>query len=368
MGKGKREKKKNNALPVRRHWGIIPKQGDSKMTMRSLAAVAAMFGAVACNGADLGKYMLPDADVMLVTVGDSTKEGAFSKELGSSVSGLKVEDLLKGSVEKDIAKKSDVEGYALLVTGGVTRVETAISAKAVPGSNGEPEVDVSIAAAGFKNLDKLFKKLAADFPEDIKLEGGVLAPVKQDDVPVKAWVEDGVLRIAAGKKATTSKAAAASPFAADSVFGRLLAKASGNHSYAGLRIKDLVGVVKRFTPADKFEQMKKDDDVSSFLKLGSAGIDIIENETEPLLDIMVALSFDTEETATDIAEKVAGYKQLGLATIKESEDALDKESSEKLTKLLKGVKIATRGSELCVKISVDARDLGTSIKKAAESK
>ena len=341
------------------------------MTMRSLAAVAAVFGAAACNGADLGRYMLPDADVMLVTVRDATKEGAFEKEFGSSVSGLKVEDMLQEAIAdaaKEGAKAPDVEGYALLVTGGVTRVETAISAKAVPGSNGEPDVDVSIAAAGFKNLDKLFQKLAADFPEEIKLEGGVLSPVKQDDVPVKIWVEDGVLRIAAGKKATTVKAKAASTFAPDSAFGRLLAKASGNHSYAGLRIKDLVGVVKRFTPADKFEQMKKDDDVSSFLKLGSAGIDIIENETEPLLDIMVSLKFDTEETATDIAEKIAGYKQLGLATIKESEDALDKESSEKLTKLLKGVKIATRGSELCVKISVDARDLGTSIKKAAESK
>lgn len=341
------------------------------MTIRSLAAVAAVFGAAACSGADLGRYMLPDADVMLVTVRDATKEGAFEKEFGSSVAGLKVEDMLQDAIsaaEKEGAKKLDVEGYALLITGGVTRVETAISAKAVLGSNGEPEVDVSIAAAGFKNIDKLFQKLAADFPEEIKLEGGVLSPVKQDDVPVKVWVEDGVLRIAAGKKAANSKTAAASPFALDSAFGRLLAKASGNYSYAGLRIKDLVDLVKRFTPAEKFEEMKKDEDVSAYLKLRSAGIDLFEDETEPLLDIMVSLKFDTEETATDIAEKIAGFKQLGLATIKESSDAIDKETSEKLTKLLKGVKIATLGSELRVKISVDARDLGSSIKKAAESK
>ena len=338
------------------------------MTIRSLAAVAAVFGAAACSGADLGRYMLPDADAMLVTVGDSTKEGAFSKEFGSSVSGLKVEDLLRGDVEKGIAKNPDVHEYALLVTGGVTRVETAISIRAVPGPNGDPEVDVSIASVGFKNIDRLFQKLAADYPEEVKLEDGVLSTVKQDDVPVKSWVEDGVLRIAAGKTATASKAAAASPFAPGSAFDRLLAKSSGNYSYAGLRIKDLVDLVKRFTPAEKFEKMKKDEDVSSFLKLGSAGIDIIEDETEPLLDIMVSLKFDTEETATDIAEKIAGFKQLGLATIKESSDAIDKETSEKLTKLLKGVKIATLGSELRVKISVDARDLGSSIKKAADKK
>ena len=341
------------------------------MTMRSLAALAAVFGAAACNGADLGRYMLPDADVMLVTVRDATKEGAFEKEFGSSVSGLKAEDLLKDAITnaaKEGAKKPDVEEYALLVTGGVTRVETAISIKAVPGSNDKPEVDLSMAAAGFKNLDKIFQKLAEDFPEDVKLEDGVLFPVKQEDVPVKAWVEDGLLRIAAGKTATTFKAADASPFAPGSVFGRLLAKASGNYSYAGLRIKDLVDVVKRFTPAEKFEDMKKDDDVSAYLKLRSAGIDIFENETAPVLDVMVFLKFDTEETATDIGEKIAGYKQLGLATIEESSDAIDKDTSEKLTRLLKSVKLATLGPELRVQISVDARDLGSSIKKAAESK
>ena len=339
------------------------------MLMRSLAAVAAVFGAAACSGADLGRYMLPDADIMLVTVGDSTREGAFSKEFGSSVSGLRVEDLLKDAVSdavKEGAKKPDVEEYALLVTGGVTRVETAISIKAVPGPNDDPDVDLSIAAVGFKNLDKLFQKLAADFPEDVKLEDGVLSSAKQEEVPAKVWVEDGVLRIVAGKTATASKAAEASPFAPGSAFGRLLAKTSGNYSYAGLRIKDLVDLVKRFTPAEKFEKMKKDEDVSAYLKLRSAGIDIFENETEPLLDIMVFLKFDTEETATDVGEKIAGYKQLGLATIEESSDAIDKETSEKLTKLLKSVKLATLGPELRVKIAVDARDLGSSIKKASE--
>ena len=195
------------------------------MKLKTIAVVAAVLGGAVSYGADVGKYMLPDADIVSVTVSDINKKGAYTKALETAVGecgGL--EGMLKGiaGADKDAAKIVDmVTEYIVLVTNGVTRTESAFSAKATPGANGEPDVSVAFAIAGFKNGKKLVEKLAADFPDAVKLANGALVPAV-DPKKAKMWAEGDVLRVVVGK--APEQPAAKSPlpaFTAQTVWHRI---------------------------------------------------------------------------------------------------------------------------------------------------
>ena len=329
------------------------------MKLKTIAAVAAVLGGAVSYGADVGKYMLPDADIVSVTVSDINKKGAYTKALEAAVGecgGL--EGMLKGiaGADKDAAKIVDmVTEYIVLVTNGVTRTESAFSAKATPGANGEPDVSVAFALAGFKNGKKLVEKLAADFPDAVKLANGALVPAVDAQIKAKMWAEGDVLRVVVGK--APEQPAAKSPLAGDAVFGKLAKKLRGE-PYTGLRIKDPVGIAKRFMPAEKFAELAKDEQMTELLKLRNVGWDCSESKTEPECNMTLGLQFDTPETASAAAEKLIGFKQMGLMMLQKVEST-DKDSAESLAnakRLLSSVKVESKGPNAFVKVSVSAKD------------
>lgn len=334
------------------------------MKAKMIAAAAALFTAVS-YGADLGKYMLPDADAVLVSVGDDSKKGAYTKEIESAFAGIdpakSLKEAMAGMDAEDAKKVEKVLAYVDLLTNGITRSEAALSLKATPAEGSPiPQVDLSAAVFGLKNLDKLFANIAADFPEVVKLEGGALVPAKDCGVKAKVWAEDGILRIVSGK---CTGAAAAAPKA----FDRLLKRLDGA-PYSGLRVKDPVGIAKRFVPAEMFAEMGKDENFAEVLKLRGIGFDCEEDSAEPLLNVSLNLAFDAPETASSASEKLIAFKQMGLMVLAEADkSALDKDTLALAKKLLSGVKIAANGPMVRVKAAVDARDQAAQIKKALEA-
>ena len=138
------------------------------MKAKMIAAAAALFTVVS-YGADLGKYMLPDADAVLVSVGDASKKGAYTKEFESVFAGIDPAKSFKvtaAGIDTESSNKVEkIMSYVDLLTNGVTRIETAISLKATPIEGSPiPQIDISAAVSGLKNLDKLFAKFASDFP------------------------------------------------------------------------------------------------------------------------------------------------------------------------------------------------------------
>ena len=337
------------------------------MNIKVFAAVAAMCGVVASHGADLGKYMLPDADVMFASGGDSTRKCPYAKELESALAGMDTSKTVKdafGDMNPEGAAAAEKAlAYIDLLTNGVARCESALSLKATPAEGSPvPQIDLSAAVAGLKNLDKLFAKLAADFPKAVKLEGGALVPAEDCGVKAKAWVEDGVLRVGVGKFGGT---AGAMP----KIFANLLKKASGA-SYGGFRVKDPVGIAKRFMPAEAFAEMEKDEDLAEVAKLRNVAVDCEEDAVEPLLRLRVVLAFDKPETASTAAEKLIAFKQIGLKAMQQNdgESGLDKDTAAFAAKTLSAVKIAAEGPVVRVKAAFNAKEQSEFFKKLVSKK
>ena len=346
------------------------------MTIKTFAAVAAVFGAVASYGADLGRYMLPDADVVAACTGDCVKKGAYTRELEKAVNaefGAKQEEMLAELAEamgpdgkKGVQRLMD---YIGLLTNGVKRVEYAVSVKANPKRKDCP-VAVSLAAEGIVNAEKILKKLAADFPEVCRLDGGALVPAEGlgADGMAKAWVESGILRVIVGN--APEKPAAVSPFPPDSLFGKLLKAVKGTN-YGGVRVKNVNGIIRRFESPESVERMAQDPTVGDLVKLGDVGFDASESATAPLLDMSAFMKFDTAETAGNVAEKLIGLKQMALAAIQEGAADVGPEEAELVPfveKIVKSIKIASAGNEVQVRLQLDARDHVALIKKAAKLK
>ena len=344
------------------------------MEFRGIAVAAAVFGVVAAQGADLGKYMLPDADIMAVSVGDDSQKGPYSKAIEAASADFKLDEILKEACSKDQECATKIMQYIDLLTNGVKRVETAMSAKLTPGAQKGPgdafetKVDIAFAAAGLKNLDKIFAKLAADFPKYVKLENGALVPVLPEGVDIggtaKAWVEDGVLRATFDQTAGPRRAPSPKAFKA------LLARLNGA-PYAGLRIKDPIGIVKRFVPPEGIEQLSADENMAEVMKLRGAGFDCIEDKAEPFLTTTVTFVFDAPATAESAAEKLIGFKQLGLMTVKQMEADLGaehKETAALAKKTLSGVKVEAKGDKVLVTIKADARDAVKQLKSMQNAK
>ena len=332
------------------------------MTIKSLAAVAAVFGAVAVHGADLGRYMLPDADLMFVGVGDANQKGAYTKAVesaGLELDGM-VKDFAKGFGEGDKKKAENVLEYIDLLTNGVVRTETALSLRVEPGQDGMPLVNLSAAMSGLKNAGKLLAKFAKDFPETLKLVDGVLMPADESFLKAKAWTEGGILRVAAGKAATEPMKKAVAPNA----FASLLAKLSGR-PYAGMRIKDPVGVAKRFVKDDAFAEMTADEQFAEVVKLRGIALDCTESQSEPVIELLATLVFDSPDTASKAVEKLIGYKQLGLMALREAQKGatLDNDMAAEFKSALEGVKIAANGPKATVKFTVNAKDEIARLKK-----
>ena len=284
-----------------------------KLNLKLMAAVAATGASAALFGADLGRYMLPDADLVLVSVSDRGSRGGCSRALEASGSKGLVDQLLETAVAKakDPARAKAALAkfgeYAGLLGRDAVRVETAVSAKAVPGKL-LPDVRFSAAIAGLSSPGEALARAAAEFPDALGFDGGVL---KSRGAGVQAWVEDGVLRLADVR--TPRTAAAASVYRAGSPFGRLLARTSGKPFFA-LRIGAPADIFRRFASPEQIRAVEGDPNLAGLLKVRMLGFEVAEDDVRPVLHERFVVRFDGPDAAQAAADRVKGLKALdGLA-------------------------------------------------------
>ena len=324
------------------------------MMFKVVALAVAALGSSVAFGSDLGRFMLPQPDALLVSVSDGSQQGPYSKAMSEANRNGELEKAVWGAIEaQNPGQKETIAAVRAALNGfcaGAKRVEFAASVKAAPDANGKPAASVSMAIAGLPEAGRMLARLAADYPQALSFDNGVLTAKGVSPSPFQAWIDAGVLRVADGR---ASRVAPGTVFEQGTAYGRMLARLDGR-PFSGLCFADPVGLSCRFMKPEQREALKSDPNWLLAQKVKSVALFAQEGKDQPVFNLWLIVGLDSAESATAVVNALTGFKALAdmwIAAQDQSATGVERAGVDEAKDLLSALQVEAKGSRVVVRFS-----------------